>query len=165
MVRLWYMTTHKRTSRLSDAEITKLQNITRKGAHNARVVVRARILLLSQRGVSKNEIARRLDVDRSRVQRVRKNFRDGGVERAIADAPRTGAPKKITEKVETHLVALACSKPPEGHDIWTLEMLQRELIAKKKVKSISTVAIWHHLQNRGIKPWREKNVVHAEADA
>jgi len=159
------MNPHKRTIRLSDAEITKLQNITKKGEHNVREVTRARILLLSRKGESKNAIARRLETSRSTVQAVRSRFHDGGIERALSDAPRPGAPKKITETVETHLVALACSKPPDGYDTWTLEMLQRELIAKKKVKRISTVAIWQHLDQRGIKPWREKNVVRTEAHA
>ena len=147
---------------LSGAQITTLKNITKKGEHNARVVTRARVLLLSHEGVSKNNIAARLEIDRSTVQSVRKNF-NGGLDRALYDAPRSGQPKKITEKIEASLVAIACSKAPVGYDHWTLELLQKELIAKKKVKSISTVAIWHHLDDRGIKPWREKNVVRGEA--
>ncbi|OGG73178.1 hypothetical protein A3A38_04740 [Candidatus Kaiserbacteria bacterium RIFCSPLOWO2_01_FULL_53_17] len=162
MVRLWYMKPYKRTIRLSEAQITKLQNITTKGRHKTHVVVRARVLLLSQRAVSKNEIAHRLDIDRSTVQAVRKRFHEGGLDRALHDAPRSGQPPKITEKVEAHLVAIACSSPPTGYDSWTLEMLQKKLIDDKKLMSISTVAIWQHLHNRGIKPWRGKNVVRAE---
>jgi len=163
MVRLWYMKLHKRTIRLSEREVTKLQNITTKGAHKARVSIRARILLLSHRGVSKNEIAHRLDIDRSTVQAVRKRFHEGTLDRALHDAPRSGQPPKITEKVEAHLVALACSSPPDGYDSWTLEMLQEKLIHGKHVQDISTIAIWQHLDKRGIKPWRGKNVVRAEA--
>ena len=158
------MTSQKHSIRLSGAQITKIKDITKKGEHNARVVVRARILLLSHEGVSKNEIVRRLDINRSTVQSVRKNYRES-LDRALYDAPRPGQPKKITENVEASLVAIACSKAPEGYDHWTLALLQKELIAKKKVKSISTVAIWHHLDERGIKPWREKNVVRPHAHA
>ena len=165
MVCLWYMKKHKHTIRLSNAEVIKLQSITTKGAHNVHVVVRARILLLSNRGVSKNGIAKRLDTNRSTVQRIRDYYRKDGLDRALHDAPRPGRPRKITANVEAHLVATACSKAPEGFDHWTLEMLQKELIAKKKVKSISQVAIWYHLDERGIKPWREKNVVRTEAHA
>ena len=35
-------------------------------------------------------------------------------------------------------------------------------IKDKKVKTISTVALWHRLKDRKIKPWREKNVVRAD---
>ena len=156
------MKSPKHSIRLSDEEITKLKDITKKGRHNTRVVVHARVLLLSHRGVSKNTIATQLDIGRTTVQSVRKNFH-GSLDRALYDAPRPGQPKKITEKVEASLVAIACSKAPEGYDHWTLELLQKELIAKKKIKSISTVAIWRHLDDRGIKPWREKNVVRPEA--
>ena len=38
------------------------------------------------------------------------------------------------------------------------------MVKDKKVKSVSTIALWNHLRARGIKPWREKNVVHPEAD-
>lgn len=162
MVRLWYMKPHKRTIRLSEKDITTLQNITTKGRHKTRVVARARILLLSHRSVSKNEIAKRLDIDRSTVQSVRKHFHEGGLDRSLHDAPRSGQPPKITDKVEARLVALACSEPPEDHDSWTLEMLQKKLVVDTKLKSISQVAIWQHLTKRGIKPWRGKNVVRAE---
>ena len=159
MVCLWYMKPYKQTIRLSDEEIIKVENIIKKGTHKSHVLARARILLLSHRGVSKNEIVRRLDVNRSTVQSVRKNYHADGLDRALEDAPRSGQPPKITTKVEAYLVAIACSKAPTGYDTWTLEMLQQKLIEKKKVKSISTVAIWQHLDRRGIKPWREKNVV------
>lgn len=165
MVCLWCMTTHKHTIRLSDDEVITLQSITKKGTHKARVVIRARILLLTHRGVAKNEVAGRLDIDRGTVQNIRDKYREGGLDCALSDAPRPGAPGKITEKVEAHLVAIACSDPPKGYDSWTLEMLRQRLVKDKKLESISTVAIWHHLRDRGIKPWRGKNVVRAETHA
>jgi hypothetical protein len=60
------------------------------------------------------------------------------------------------------LVAIVCSDPPAGNDHWTLELLQKQMIKDKKVKSISTVALWKRLNNRGIKPWREKNAVRSD---
>lgn len=158
-------TTHKHTIQLSRKELVQLQNIIKRGKHNTRTVTRARILLLSHKGSSKSSIAHHLEINRSTVQSVRDHFHDGHINRALYDAPRPGQPPKITEKVEAHLVAVACSDPPNGHDSWTLEMLQQKLVADKKLTSISTVAIWHHLHERGIKPWRGKNVVRTEAHA
>jgi hypothetical protein len=87
------------------------------------------------------------------------------MDRALYDAARPGQAPKLDTKAEAHLVAIACTDPPEGSDHWTLELLQERMISDGKVDSISTVAIWKHLSKRGIKPWREKNVVHSEADA
>ncbi|TAN35395.1 helix-turn-helix domain-containing protein [Patescibacteria group bacterium] len=166
MVCLWYMTTHKHTIQLSGPELTHLQDTIRKGKHNARVITRSRILLLSRTGLSKAVIAEHLAVNQSTVQDVRNRFRVGGIDRALHDAPRPGQPKKITDAGEAHLVALAASSPPEGEERWTLELLRQRMVSDGKApKEITTVALWKRLTARHIKPWREKNVVRADAYA
>jgi len=150
---------------LSRQQKVQLQNITRKGTHNAREIKRAYVLLKSAGGMKDVNIAMDVGVSVRTVERIRARFAEGGIDRAIADAPRSGQPPALDDKAEAHLVAIACSDPPEGRDHWTLQLLQTKLIADKKVKTISTVAIWNYLQKRGIKPWREKNVVHSEPDA
>ncbi len=165
MVCLWYMTTYKHTIELSKKERSQVQAIIRTGKHNARVLTRARILLKSYEGLSKSEIVRHLDIGESTVKRTRVHYRENGLDRALYDAPRSGQPKKLDDKAEAHLVALACSNPPEGRAHWTLELLQKQMIKDKKVKEISTVALWHRLTERSIKPWREKNVARSESYA
>jgi transposase len=137
----------------------RLQNITRKGKHNVHVIKRAQILLQSASGTKDADIAQLVGVTTRTVENVRKRFVTDGIERALYDAPRTGQPPKLDEGAEAHLVAIACSDPPQGSDRWTLELLRERMIKDKKVKTISTVALWKRLNNRGIKPWREKNVV------
>ena len=161
MVYLGYMKHIKYTIQLSLQDQKQLQDITRKGKHNARVITRARILLLSHQGKSDTSISAQLETSKSSVHRVRKRYVNGGLKRALYDAPRCGQPPKLYTKAEAKLVAIACSDPPEGSAQWTLELLQKRLIKDKTVSSISTVAIWYHLKERGIKPWREKNVVHS----
>src|SRR3989338_2017735 len=195
------MTTHKNTIQLSRSERSKLYALTRRGTHNARVLTRARILLMSHEGNGKDAIAAKLHIGRSTVQRIRDQFREDGLARALYDAPRSGQPRKLTPKAEAYLVALACSDPPphppphpptppprpgppgkpppkaeaylvalacsappKGRDHWTLELLQERLIKENKVRSISTVAIWHRLRDREIKPWRGKKVGGAGSD-
>ena len=155
------MTPHKHTIQLSKTDITYLQGIIRRGKHNARVITRSRILILSHGGESKKTIAERLSVNPSTVQDVRDRFRAGGMERALYDAPRSGQPKKITDAGEAHLIALATSAPPERKERWTLELLRRQMVADGKApKDITIVALWKRLTARHIKPWREKNVVY-----
>jgi transposase len=159
------MTTHKHTIQLSRAELAHLQTIIRKGKHNARVIIRARILLQSHEGMSKDVIAERLDINRSTAQRIRDKYAEG-LTTALYDAPRSGQPQKIDAAGEAHLVALATSSPPEGEERWTLELLRKRLVQDGKApREITTVALWKRLHARHIKPWREKNVVHPLAHA
>ena len=146
---------------LSTQEKNQLKEITRKGKHSARVIKRAQALLKSENGLTDGEIATQINVALSTVERIRYRFFKGGIERALYDAPRPGQPEKLDPKAEAYLIATACSDPPQGRTRWTLELLQKQIIKDKKVETISTVAIWNHLRNRGIKPWLEKNVVHS----
>ena len=135
----------------------------RKGVKNVHVVNRARILLKVDKGFENAVIARDVFVSTKTVSRIRARYVSGGLERALNDLPRSGQPPIITESVEAYLVAIACSAPPDGRDHWTMKLLRQKLLDEKKVKRISTVAILKRLRKRGIKPWREKNVVHPDA--
>jgi len=146
---------------LSNQERNQLEEVTRKGKHSAREIKRARVLLKSEKGLADKTIAEEMEIATSTVERIRYRFIEGGIERALYDAPRPGQPEKLDDKAEAHLIAIACSDPPEGNSRWTLELLKKRMIKDKKVKTISTVAIWQHLRSRGIKPWLEKNVVHS----
>ena len=150
---------------LSTQEKNRLKEITQKGKHSARAIKRARVLLKSESGLADREIADQIDSAISTVERIRYRFFKGGIEKALYDAPRSGQPEKLSAKVEAHLIAVACSDPPQGRTRWTLELLRKQIIKDKKVKTISTVAIWKHLRNRGIKPWLEKNVVYSRSYA
>lgn len=148
---------------LSRREKDILKEITRKGKNNARVIKRAYILLKTDQKETDKVISKDLGISKRTVQRIRTKFSTHGLESALYDAPRTGQPAKLNNKSEAHLIAIACSDPPKGRNHWTLELLQKRMIKDKKVKTISTVTIWEHLKDRGIKPWLEKNVVCSES--
>lgn len=166
MICLVYMKNKiKHIIKLSKKEQAQLHSIIRKGNNKARVITRAHALLLSHEGYSKVACAARLRVSESVVQRVRDRFREGDLAHALCEDARSGQPKKLTDKAETYLIALACTNPPKGADHWTLELLTERMIKDKKVRSISSVAIMHYLHRHDVKPWREKNVVCAAPDA
>lgn len=151
----------KYTIKLSQKERIQLQFITRRGKNGVRIIKRANVLLKSNDGKEDKDIAREAGISKRTAQRIRKRYYEEGLERSLYDNPRPGQPPKLDARAEAKLVALACSSPPEGYDYWTLELLQKRLIKDNTLSSISTVAIWYHLKKRGIKPWREKNVVRA----
>ena len=148
----------------SEKELNELRLLVRRGKEKTRVVNRARILLKFVQGKNDKAIAQDVFVSTKTVGRVRARYIEGGLSRALYDLPRSGQPPIITEKVEAYLVAIACSKPPKGRARWTLELLAGKLLKDKKVHRISSVAILKHLKKRGIKPWREKNVVYSSTE-
>jgi transposase len=94
---------------------------------------------------------------------IRKRYCERGLEGALHDAPRPGQPKKITAEHEEFVVATACMDAPEGHNQWTLEVLRDKLIETyDDLQSVSHEWIRHMLLRAALKPWREKNVVHAK---
>jgi putative transposase len=67
----------------------------------------------------------------------------------LKDAPRTGSPAKFEEKTIEKIVALAASDPQTlglPYSKWSEELLKRELIKRKIVKTISTSQIGRFLK-------------------
>lgn len=144
---------------LSPKERALLRAITTKGKQRVRVIKRAAILLKSDDGWIDADIAPVVGVSVRTVESVRARYAEGGVERALHDAPRPGQPPKLDDKGEAYLVALACSPAPEGYERWTLELLLERMKKDKRLpKQVTTVCLWKRLTKRGIKPWLEKNV-------
>jgi len=98
---------------------------------------RAMILLKADEGMTDPQIMAALNVSRPTVERIRKRFVEGGLEKALNEDPRPGQKRKLDGRGEAHLVATACSDPPAGHDHWTLRLLAGKLVELSVVDSIS----------------------------
>jgi transposase len=122
---------------LREAERQQLRNYVRRGKKSARAITHARILLVADAQRSDEEITLLLGVNRTTVHRVRKSYRTHGLDDALQDQPRSGAPSKIDGRVEATLTMLACADPPEGYSRWTLQLLADKLIALGVIDSIS----------------------------
>jgi putative transposase len=126
---------------LSDSERRELRALLRKGKASARRLTRARILLLAAEDRPDEEVAAVLHSSRSTVERVRRRFVEHGLEAAVSEQPRPGAAPKLDERGQATLIALACSKPPEGRTTWTMQLLADELVVRRVVSSISDEAV------------------------
>jgi len=135
---------------LSEEQRSQLWGLLRRGAAPARVQTRARILLLTDAGVGghrpEGEVSRAVLTSLSTVRRTRRRFLAEGLEDALTEKPRPGAPPKITGEIEAQLVLLACSDPPEGHDSWTLRLLADRMVELGYLDSISHVAVGKRLK-------------------
>jgi transposase len=122
---------------LSKQEKEHLQDLTHKGQSKARRIRRANILLLAHEGMKDKEVATALNAATTTVERVRKRFVEEGLEAALSERSRPGGKRKLSGKQEAYLVALACTKPPEGRKQWTMQLLADQLVELEVVEEIS----------------------------
>jgi len=108
---------------LSEEERQFLQTLIRKGKSAARSQTRARILLKAAEGLQDKDIMAALNVSASMVTKTRQRCVEEGPEAALKDRPRPGQASKLSDKQAAHLIAIACSAAPLGHDHWTLRLL------------------------------------------
>jgi len=122
---------------LTELQINHLQSLIRRGKSGARVIRRAHVLLLAKEGKKDHEIASMARCSASTVQGIRQVFSEEGFEKALQEKPRSGRPEKLEGKAKAHLIALACSNPPEGQALWTLRLLAGRCISLDLVEDIS----------------------------
>ena len=101
--------------RLAQGERERLQQLVRNGKSPARKTARARILLKTSQGWSAPRVAEALDISLGTVFPIKRRFAEGGLVGALEERPRPRRPRKLDEKGEAHLIALACSPAPEGY--------------------------------------------------
>ena len=122
---------------LTQSERFALIETSGRGKPLARTVKRALALLKADEGLLDREAAEAVSVSAATVARVRRRFVEEGLEAAINDRPRSGRERKLSGRQEAHLVAIACSSPPEGHVNWTLHLLADKVVAMEFAGSIS----------------------------
>ena len=65
--------------------------------------------------------------------------------------------RKVDERAEAHLIALACSPAPEGHEHWELRLLADRMVELGVVESLSHEAVRLHLKKTPLNRGRRKN--------
>jgi transposase len=137
--------------RLTEEERSKLLGLVGAGKAAARKLRRARILLKVDEdgpGWTDEQVAEALDVGTTTVQNARQRFVEEGLEAAINRKKQTrpSRMRKLDGEAEARLLALACSKPPEGRKRWTMHLLADQLVALEVVESVSHDTIWRALK-------------------
>ena len=128
---------------LTDEQRARLRTLVGSGAAPARMLTRARILLKADHGEggpgwSDAAIAGALDVNPSTVLRVRRQFAAEGLGPTLErKRPDRVYERRLDGRQEAHLVALACSAPPEGQARWSLRLLAGELVRLEVAEAVS----------------------------
>lgn len=145
--------------KLSKEDRLILRRMLSKGELQVRVFKRARTLQMFDEGKTAPECAEALGMGRETTRRIAKKYIEGGLEFALYELPRGAPEKALNEKQESRIVAMICSKSPEGFSRWSLSLIVKEAMKRKIVETISEETIRRLLHRHELKPWREKNVV------
>lgn len=128
---------------LTQREREELLSITKGGTHTSKKIIHALILLNCDEGdfsdkVNNEEVARVLKIGDRTIDRLKKKFVDEGYDAALENRPTTRMyDRKADGEVEAHLVALSCSKAPDGFSRWSLRLLADKMIELQYVDEIS----------------------------
>ena len=133
---------------LSEKEQDELEQITKRHRSEQQQVLRARIVLAAAQGRGNAQIAHDLaiNVDTARLWRDRwvglrgVDLETLSVAERLQDAPRPGAPPKITAEQRCQIAAIACEAPlKSGRPIsqWTGREIADELKSRGIVEQIS----------------------------
>jgi len=120
-----------------------LEKLISSGTAPARALTRARILLKSDASPgaphwSYDQICTALDVSPVTVAAARRVFVQQGLEAALhRKKPEREYEHCLDGEAEAHLIALACSQAPEGHERWTLRLLAQKMVTLQHVDSVS----------------------------
>src|SRR5271163_2180669 len=130
---------------LTTKQRRELEEVVARPSASAGLVRRARVILLSDNGVSGREIALRLELSPEHVSKLRSRFRAEGFF-GLFDRPKAGrkdhaVPAETVERI----VGLAMSPPPAGRSRWTTRLLAKQV-------GLTAGCVSDVLRRNGLKP-------------
>ncbi len=135
---------NKYTITLTEVERIFLKKLTSKGTHKSQKVINALILLGCDEGDHQEkrsineEISRVLKIGMRKIDRIKKRFVECGLDITLngIKGSRVYA-KKADGDFEAHLIALACTDPPEGFAKWSLRLLADKVVELEYLDNVS----------------------------
>ena len=144
---------------LTKEEREKLEALSSKGKHAAQTILNALVLLACDEGKYQKkrsineEIARILTVSMKTIDRVKKRFVEEGLDMALTGKSSTRIySRKADGDLEAHLIALSCSKAPQGYQRWTLRLLADKAVELKYIDAISYETVRRVLKKTSLSP-------------
>jgi len=138
---------------LTQEERNDLEAISTKGKRAARTVLYARALLLLDAGDfgpkwPVAQVAEAVGKTSRSLEHLKKRFVEEGFPAAIERKKRDTPPREIQfgGEFEAHLLALACSEPPEGRTRWAIRLLAEKMIELKLVETVSPMTVCNTLK-------------------
>jgi transposase len=143
--------------RLTEEERQQIEKLVRRGRAHARSLLYGRILLKADADGpdrwTDERISEALEVSTDTVARERRRFCEDGLEVALMPK-KPGRPRRrvLDGRAEAHLVALACSDPPEERGSWTLRLLADRMVELRHVSGVSHETVRRTLKKTNCAP-------------
>src|SRR3954447_21107139 len=147
------MAAHVRTVQVPEADRRELKRRARDKGAPARVVERARVVLLAADEGPGKQIAEMVGGAEGALVTGRGRYAGRGLA-GLADLPRSGKPAPLPEALRDWVLELTLTEPPTvlGATHWSSRLLADALAAEGTPISHATIArIWHRF---GVQPWR-----------
>jgi len=129
---------------LTAEERQGLHDLIDAGKAAAKKLAHARILLKADAADGgpawpDHRIADAIEVSTATIERVRQRFVEQGLDAALVRKPQARPSRLPTldGRAEARLIALACSAPPEGRAVWTMQLLADKLVELEVVPTVS----------------------------
>jgi transposase len=74
------------------------------------------------------DIAQEAGVSEATVYNVYHRYQPGKLAEALEEKPRSGQPRKVTERLEAEVTRIACSEAPEGRSRWTVRLIHKQVV-------------------------------------
>jgi transposase len=133
---------------LSDDERQKLETWASRPKSTQRLATRARIVLACADGLDNKDVAARLGVNTVTVGKWRKRFLETRLD-GLADEPRAGAPRKITDAIVEEVVTRTLETKPKAATHWSTRGMAKAM----GLSQSAVVRIWNAF---GLKPHRSE---------
>ena len=138
----------------------KLEQFVTTGVRSVKLLKRARIILALDLSTGikpekEENIAKHIEVSRQTIQNVKKDFfACTDIESFLQRKKRETPPvqPKITGELEAHIIAVACSKPPEGFSKWSLRLLADKCVKLNYIDNISHMTVSRVLKKHKLNP-------------
>jgi transposase len=139
---------------LTEKERNYLRKNTSSGNWKVRAVKRAQILLKADKGngdpIEEEQIAHEVGCNISTVRNIKLRFAKGERLKVLEDKARTGRPRTVDGEFEAHIIAIACSSPPEGRVRWTLELIANKVVVLTGVENCSKASVSRTLKKMSL---------------
>ena len=142
---------------LTVEERKELEVIFKTGRRSAKTILHARALLLLDTGElglhwTVKKAAEAVGLSTRSLEHLKQRFVEEGLERALNRKQRVKPPREkiFGGEFEAHLIALACSEPPEERTRWTVRLLADKMVELKIVPAVSAMTVCNTLKKMNL---------------
>ncbi|MDO9066670.1 MAG: IS630 family transposase, partial [Chloroflexota bacterium] len=148
---------------LIEQEREELEALTKTAKTNAKQFLYARALLLCDAGPqgpawSVADTSEAMGVTPRTIEHLKKRFVEEGLTAALERKQRETPPREVIfdGAFEARLIALACSKTPEGRQRWTVRLLAEKVVELSLAPSVSHMTVQRVPKKNELKPHLRK---------